>query len=211
MNTRISRSLAFSALLFVLAISVQPAQAQLGVAAGLNFENTSDIKIGSSSQTVDNSTGYHFGVFFDMGAGPLAIRPGVFYRKVENIKFPDFTSGGAQDAFDLSMIDVPIDLRLRVPAPLVAPYVLAGPVFSFASSDNDEFKESLRDLTMSANIGAGVELKVPMLGLRVMPEIRYNIALSSYVEDFNFLGSEVNVAEDGDKMNAVMLRLNVAF
>jgi len=37
--------------------------AQIGVGAGLNFNDLDDIEAGSVDATFDNATGYHFGVF----------------------------------------------------------------------------------------------------------------------------------------------------
>jgi len=63
-------------LILVLMVCSAPREshAQLGVAAGLNFDRLSDIDAGSRSATFDNATGYHVGVFYDLGLGPPGVR-----------------------------------------------------------------------------------------------------------------------------------------
>lgn len=190
-------------------LAARPAQAQFGVAAGLNFDSFGDIDLGSAEASVENATGYHIGVFYDLAAGPLAIRPGLFYRVIQDIEYELSTGNLPDNVFDLNMIEVPIDVRFRMPAPLIAPYVLAGPVFAFASSEDDDFDESLEDLTISANIGVGVELGI--LGVRLFPELRYSFGITPIVNDFDFLGSSVTPDDESQRLNVLMLRLGVAF
>jgi len=190
----------------------QEAHAQFGVAAGLNFENPGDVNIADGVEgTFGNSTGFHVGVFYDFAVGPLAIRPGVFYRDAGNI---DYSQEGGADVdlpndFDLSLIEVPIDLRFRMATPVVKPYLLAGPVFSFPSSDDDVFDESLESIYVSGSIGAGLEVAVPVVGIRLFPEIRYAFGLNSFIkDDAEIFGVNVD-AEDTSKLNAFMIRLGV--
>lgn len=183
--------------------------AQVGIAAGLNFEELGDIKATDRRATVDNSTGYHVGIFFDLGAGPVSLRPGVFYRDLGEIVVSD---GAQTSSFNLSMVEVPVDLRLQVlPSPVVAPYLFAGPVVSFASSPDDNFNDAVRNLLLSANAGGG--LNISLGSITLSPEIRFGFSVSRWLEEGRTItvgGAEI-VSEEVSRENAVMLRLGVSF
>ncbi len=200
-----TRSLVLVVCLLVGALAAQPAQAQLGVGVGLNFENLDDFETGSADATYENSTGYHVGVFYDLAVGPLALRPGIFYRETGS-----YVVEG--QAFDLSLIEIPIDVRFRLFAlPFVKPYLLAAPVISLPQGDED-FGDGLEDMALTANVGLGVELSPPGLGFTFMPELRYAFGLSSYFSDEEFdLGPVTVNPEDRPTSTAFMLRLNVGF
>ena len=81
------RRITYSALLTILLFGIgsPPAQAQLGVSAGLNFDSAGDIETTTNTnenETLDNATGYHIGVVYDLGLGPVNLRPGLLYRNV---------------------------------------------------------------------------------------------------------------------------------
>ena len=85
---RITYSALFAILLF--GIGSPPVQAQLGVSAGLNFDSAGDIETTantSENETLDNATGYHIGVVYDLGLGPINLRPGLLYRNVGSYDF----------------------------------------------------------------------------------------------------------------------------
>ena len=196
-------------LLLALAMAfAAPAHAQIGIAGGLNFNQLDDISATSADANFENSTGYHIGVFYDLAAGPIAIRPGVFYREVGRYRFSDLPAG--TEEIDLSAIEVPIDVRWRVlPLPLVKPYLLAGPVITFPQSSSDF--EGTESVNLNADIGVGVEITLPGIGFTLMPELRYGIATSSFLED-NFEVGDIEVdPQDDPRLNSVMLRLNVKF
>lgn len=181
------------------------ASAQLGIGAGLNFNNLDDIDAGSSSATLDQSTGYHFGVSMSLGSGPLTLRPGVFYHRIGSY---DFTGG---EELDLSAVEVPIDVRLTVvPLPLADVYILAGPVATFPRSG--DFDEAVRDVSLTADVGAGVEIGVPGAGISLVPELRYSLGVTDYLsEDFQVGSVNVSPVDDERRVSKLMLRLNVMF
>ncbi|MDX1566849.1 MAG: hypothetical protein R3223_03550, partial [Longimicrobiales bacterium] len=114
--------------------AVGPVQAQgFSIMGGLNFSNQDDINTGSASVTFENSTGYHVGLSYELGLGPLGIRPGVLYEKLGTFEFSTAT-----EPLDLSAVKVPVDLRLTVlPTPAISPYLVAGPVFSFPQGEGE--------------------------------------------------------------------------
>lgn len=193
-----------SVFLFFLVASAPIAHAQLGVAAGLNFDRLGDISTQSGSTAFDNATGYHFGVFFDLGAAPISVRPGIFIRRAGDL---EWELGGVSQTFDLTLIEIPVDVRVPLlAAPLVTPYLLAGPVVSIPRLGDDEVFENL---LLSGSIGVGVAIRVPVAGLRLYPELRYAFALSHYIKDTVTVAGVQFDVEEQSRLNAFMLRLGV--
>ncbi len=202
----LARHILSAFLLMALMSFANTAQAQLGVAAGLNFEDLSDIS-GDREATFDNANGYHVGVFYDLGAGPIALRVGAFFRDVGDV---ELTLDGVEDAFDLRMVDVPVDLRFNLTAtPIISPYVMVGPVLSFPSSGNDEYDNVLADVSVSGNVGVG--LAISLGSLRLYPELRYAIGVSRFMKDNFSIGSVAFEADEMQRQNSVMLRLGIGF
>lgn len=196
--------------LFLFAYSNTPARAQIGFAAGLNYESLSDLETSNAKATFDNASGYHAGIFYDLSIGTVGIRLGAFYRDLGEFEGEGLSVEGLEGEFrkiDLAMIDFPVDIRLNLSTtPLIQPYVLVGPVFSLPSSGDNVFDRSLESLLVSGTIGAGIALTIG--GLRLFPELRYAIGIS------RLLKNEVEVAgfqleTDVQRVNSVMLRLGV--
>ncbi len=185
--------------------STQASRAQVGFAAGLNFDSISDVRLGSADATFDNATGYHLGVFYDLGFGPAAFRLGLFYRDAGTLTA---SVPGLRPDFDLSLVEIPVDVRFNLTAtPVIRPYFSVGPVFSFPSSGNSGFDRNLEKMTASINVGLG--LSMHLLGVNLFPEARYNVGISSILKDELTIGG-INVrASDTQRLNTVMLRLGV--
>lgn len=195
-------STVFAVALFGL--TAVPVQAQLGVAAGLNFESLNDIETTTDDNaTVENATGYHLGLVYDLGLGPVNLRPGLYYRKIGTYDFPDSKS-------DVTAWEVPVDLRLTVlPVPLLNPYVLGGAKATFPQGEN-EFDDELEDVSYMFNVGAGANISLPGLGATLQPELRYEFGATDYVEDeFEIGGTTFRPSER--KFSAFALRLHVLF
>lgn len=198
----------------VLAVggTASPAHAQLGVAAGLNFESANDIETGSNDNaTLDNSTGYHIGVVYQLGSGPISLRPGLMYRRVGSYNFSSSALPGGENQYDISAWEVPVDLRLTVlPAPLVSPYVLGGAQATFPRGEA-EFDNALQDVSYSFNVGAGVEISIPSSSLVLQPEFRYEIGATSFVQDEFTLGGTDFSPQESPQFSAIGLRLHLLF
>ncbi len=194
-------------ILVTLVLTPATASAQFGVAVGANFDSLSDIT-GEREATFDNASGFHVGVFYDLPLGGLALRPGLFYMNVGT--FDVESVGSAVRDVDLSLIEVPVDLRLRMMTPLIKPYASAGPVLRFASSSDDDFSESLTNFSVAANVALGLEIGAPGAQIRLFPELRYSFGITRMTEDIEFLGATFT-AEKELRLNSFMLRLGVAF
>lgn len=198
------------AILF-LAFSAAPAQAQFGVSAGLNFDSISDIQNTGSTQDIEqNSTGYHIGVVYDLGLGPVSLRPGLFYRKIGSYDFSDVPDADVND-LDVSAFEVPVDLRVTViPTPLVSPYVVGGPNAFLPQSSEDDFDDDFEDISFTFNIGVGADVSVPGVGMTLQPELRYEFGASDYISD-DFEVGGTNFSPSDRKLSAFAVRLNVLF
>lgn len=193
--------------LTLLAGGAAPAGAQgLGIAAGANFADRHDIDVGNARATFDKSTGYHVGIELEAAAGPLAIRPGVFYQRLGTYDFP---SG---ESFDLSAVEVPVDVRLTVLSlPVLRPYLVAGPVITFPSA-NGAFGDAVKSASLTADLGAGVAIALPGSGFVLMPELRYSAGVTDYLKDsFQIGGTTVTPSTDSRRLAKVMLRLHLFF
>lgn len=122
------------------------AQLSLGLKGGLNFASA-DV----TGFDVDNKTGYHFGAYAVVKAGPIGIQPEAYFS-VQNL------SSSVGDV-DLSYIQVPLLLRLGF---LKVLYFNAGPQFGFNIKAKDfngnDFKEDLKGMDTSIALGAGLDL-----------------------------------------------------
>lgn len=186
-----------------------PAQAQFGVAAGLNFESAGDIDTNTQQNaTLENSTGYHVGLVYDLGLGPLNIRPGVFYRKLGQSY--DLPSSFEEANADVAAWEVPVDLRFTVfSTPLISPYILAGPKASFLRSDFQEIDDELDEVSYSIAVGIGTDISLGS-ALTLQPELRYDYGATDYIDESFEVGG-VEFTQEDPTLSAFALRLNVIF
>lgn len=197
------------ALLLVAAFTVGTTHAQgLGISAGGNFDNLSDIE-GDAQASFDNAASYHVGLFYDLTFGAIALRPGVIYVDVGAFDADgDFAS--EVDKLDIRLIEVPVDARVRLgTAPQFKPYALAGPVLRFNASNDDFTKDNIKDVSVGAGVGVGLELTVPGVGLTLYPEFRYQFGLSDFWDD-DIEAANTTFSPSDSQLSTYMLRLGVA-
>ncbi len=193
-------------ILAILILTPTQAQGQLGIAAGLNYDELSDIS-GNREAAFDNASGYHVGVFYDLSLATVGLRVGAFYRDAGDV---DVSISDVDDTFALTSWDFPVDIRFNLSAtPVIRPYVMVGPVFSFPSSGADEYDGALEDVSISGNIGAGLELSLG--SIRLYPEFRYSIGVSRFMKDKFSIGGVEFDADEIQRQNSVMLRLGIGF
>lgn len=158
------------------------AQLTVGLKGGLNF-NSADVS--DTGINPDNKTGYHFGAYAVIKAGPIGIQPEAYFSAQ--------SLGTSGDDIDLSYIQVPLLLRLGI---LKVLYLNAGPQFGFntkAKIGDQDLKDEIKGMDTSIALGAGLDL--PM-GLGA--QVRWVKALS-------------NAAEDGGDWKNSMVQLSVTF
>lgn len=182
--------------LLALAFAVAPlAQAQVlpsfGLTGGLNFGSLSD----AAGAKLDQSTGYHVGVFGDVNLLALGARVALLYVKAGDI-------GIGPDDLSVTFIAVPVDLKYQFPSPLVKPYALLGPEFRFATGDLSD--ADARSLNLAINAGLGAELSA-LIGPKVFAELRYALDVTGFAGD-TFSGVPT---DDSFKVSAFFLRLGI--
>lgn len=187
------RSLRLALLALTFALTAPLAHAQLlpsfGVTGGLNFGSLSD----AAGLDLDQSTGYHIGVFGDFGLGPIGARASVLYVRVGDIELPVLNNP------DVSFIAVPVDLQYRFASPLLKPYALLGPEARFAMGDLADL--DAESIALALNLGVGAELSA-LIGPKVFAELRYAFDITGFAPgDFD--------GNDDFKVNAFFLRVGV--
>jgi len=184
-------------LTLLLALAAPLAQAQiipnldLGIAGGVNFASLSD----AGSFDLDNSTGYHIGLYADVGIPLVAFRTGVYYVSAGDI--PSAVSVGDPDE-SVNFVAVPVDFQIKTPTPLVQAYALVGPEFRFPVDGLDTFDTN--SMQLAGNVGLGVRGGVPLIGPSGFLELRYG-------RDFS--GIRDTDSEDDVKVNLVQLRVGL--
>lgn len=213
---RIQRTL-FSLLTALLVVGTAvPVHAQgFGVAGGLNFESAGDIKTQSSNATLENSTGYHVGLVYELGLGPVNVRPGFFYRKVGEFDLSQVDNDLQDPRYTVTAWEVPVDLRVPVFAsPLLTPYVLGGPKFTIPRGE-DEFDDVVEDLSYTLNVGVGAQISFPGSSFRLQPELLYEFGATGFIdEDKSIEIGDQNATfspSESPKFSTFALRLNVFF
>lgn len=196
MRTRFALAAATAALALAPA-----AHAQLGVAVGANFDRVSDIQ-GNTNATFNNASGYHVGVTLNLGLGPIAVRPGVFYTDVGSLESED---GISTRDLDFDLIEAPVDVIFKIPSPVIKPYVLGGPVFRFAQNGDDDGNIEYEDFTVAG--AAGIGLEVNTLVFRPYLEARYQFGLQRIANDIG----GIPTGDSDAKLNSFMLRLGLTF
>ena len=185
--------LALLALAFALTAPFAHAQLipSFGVTGGLNFGSLSD----AGTADLDQSTGYHIGVFGDFGFGPLAARASVLYVQAGDIE-------GLGDDTSIAFVAVPLDFQYRLPAPVLKPYALVGPEARFPVGDLAD--ADARSVNLAINVGVGAQLAA-LIGPKAFAELRYAFDVTGFADD-EFFGIPT---DDSFKVNVFFLRVGV--
>ena len=148
-------------ILFLLISSVLYAQPNfdIGLKAGINV---SKISFNVNDYTSESITKAHFGAFGRVGWGRIFVQPEVYF----SAKGGDLSSNvfSTATAFDYSTVDVPMLLGFKIiKGGMVDLHVLAGPLFSFITSNSidgsDEFTEEyFGDNYVGIQYGLGVDV-----------------------------------------------------
>jgi hypothetical protein len=177
------RSILILTFLLALAPAAHAQIPSFGAAVGVNFASLGD----AGAVDLDNATGFHAGIFADLGLGGVSVRPGLFYVRAGRLLSSDE---------NVDWIAIPVDVRLSLGTPLVKPYALVGPEARVPLSE--VFVDGNRSFALAANVGVGVEV-----GGFLLPsgfaEVRYGLDLSGIRDDPDVDGSV--------KVNVVMLRI----
>jgi hypothetical protein len=188
----------------------QTASAQLGVAAGFNFEQLNDIELAQGQAAFDNRTGWHIAAWLDLPVGStLALRPGVRYMDAGSLyRGLNENDGTFEDDFSVFFLEIPLDVRFRFGSSgALVPYIVGGPVLRFPLASDDQLNDDLRTVSIAGGLGVGVEL--PLGGLRLYPELAYTFDVSGFAEGDFHIGGRRFVTDDTQFLNGVMLRVGI--
>ena len=188
-------------------VSVFPpsVEAQMGILAGYNRDSLEEFLPESGFDLSDLTDGYHVGVFLNFNLATFAVRPALVYHRLPKLAA---SAGEERVEFDINLLEIPLDIRIRLPLPGVQPYVLAGPVLTFPSSTFSGVDDLLTARPIRAEVGAGVELD---LGFRLWPEVRYGLGISSLMESEVPVGSSVLRGEGKPRHDTLTFRLGISF
>lgn len=181
------------------------AEAQIGILAGYNRDTLAEFLPENGFDLTELTDGYHVGVFLNFNLATFSIRPAVVYHRMPELVA---MAGDEQVRFDIDLVEIPLDFRLRLPLPAVQPYVLGGPVLTFPSSTFSGVDDLLTARPVRAEFGVGVELD---LGLRLWPEVRYGFGLGSLMGSDVAVGSRVLRGDGEPRHNTLTLRLGISF
>lgn len=177
------------------ALTTASAQAQgisLGVAGGANFGSVSDAR----TFDLENSTGYHVGIYADVSVLAAAVRTGVYYLRAGDLE----TTSGAPVA-SADFVSVPVDFQLRTPTPAVQAYLLIGPEVRFAIDTQDDLPSiDRKSPNVAGNVGIGARFASPLGGTSGFVELRYARDLTGFAEEAGL------VTDNEYKLDLFMLR-----
>ncbi|PAP78366.1 outer membrane beta-barrel protein [Rubrivirga marina] len=191
----------FLPLALLLALAAPASQAQiipsldLGVAGGVNFASISD----ATDFDLDSSTGYHIGLYADVGVLFASARTGVYYVRAADIR-DDISNPDPNTDTSFDYVAVPIDFQIKTPTPIFQAYALIGPEFRFPVDGLDTFETE--NVQYAGNVGLGVRGGLPLIGPSGYLELRYG-------RDFSGLRSDTGTSDDDVKVHLVMIRLGV--
>ena len=160
-------------LLFFVGILAVNSSAQLGIRGGLSFTNVSIDT--DDNFDADGVTGFHFGVFADIGlADAFALRPGLVYNtkgfKIESVE----TS--------LNYFDVPLNVALRFGSGPGKFVIEGGPYFGLfidGDADGNELEGGEDIETTELGLNGGIAWETNHFGVG----INYKKALSDVLPD----------------------------
>lgn len=181
------------------------AEAQIGILAGYNRDTLAEFLPENGFDLTELTDGYHVGVFLNFNLATFSIRPAVVYHRMPELVA---MAGEERVRFDIDLVEVPLDFRIRLPLPAVQPYVLGGPVLTFPSSTFSGVDDLLTARPVRAEFGVGVELD---LGFRLWPEVRYGFGLGSLMGSDVAVGSRVLQGEGEPRHDSLTLRLGISF
>lgn len=179
----------------------------LGIGAGMNFASLGDVTADGVRASFEHATGWHVHLWLDLPLGPVAVRPGIRFmdmgRLVEDATIADPATAISDD--NARLLEVPVDVRLRIGLPAVTPYAMLGPVLRFnaGSDDADRFR------SFSLAGGAGVGLELSLIGLTLFPELKYTFGITQFTERSYELGGVTITPDEDQRLNAVMLSVGI--
>jgi len=176
------------AALCVIAVLPQNLSAGIGFKGGLSLSRLVIDPAESFPFSIKDLNGPVGGIFFGAGLGPLAFQTEILYARMG-------MKGQATDAqlqYRMDYIQVPLTLKVRVPAGPVRPVVIAGGYGSYllkakgvlvtpTGTESADLGDEFKKFDYGVLGGVGLEFKLP--GILLTIEGRYNFGLADIVKE----------------------------
>ena len=163
----------------------QPARAgiQFGLKAGGNMARPTGIDAQDPTATLKNKVGFNAGVFLAFNVGKVVT---VQWEVLYTMKGAQYVAldDSYTDKLYADYIEVPLLLKLKLPLPIVQPFVFAGPSVGFklkeklqSNGENVPLDQALlKNNDYGAVFGAGLDL-----GRNFMVDVRYSLGMQKVI------------------------------
>ncbi|MBN2265143.1 MAG: PorT family protein [Candidatus Aminicenantes bacterium] len=181
---RLTTALAIAIFAGLLALP-QPAAAdvQFGIKAGGNMAKPTGLDAQDPLATLKNKVGFNGGIFLCFNFGRVV---SLQWEALYTMKGATYVAldDSFTDKLYADYIEVPLLLKLKIPTPIVQPFVFAGPTVGFKlqeklESNGEEIpltENLLKNNDYGAIFGGGVNL-----GRNFMVDVRYSLGLQKVI------------------------------
>jgi hypothetical protein len=163
----------------------QPAAAgvQFGIKAGGNMARPTGIDAQDPTATLKNKVGFNGGLFLALNFGRVVT---IQWEVLYTMKGATYVAldDSYTDKLYADYIEVPLLLKLRLPTPIIQPFVFAGPTVGFKLQEKLESngqevplgEKLLKNNDYGAIFGAGLNL-----GRNFMVDVRYSLGMQKVI------------------------------
>lgn len=163
----------------------QPARAdvQFGIKAGGNMARPTGLDAQDPLATLKNKIGFNGGLFLAFNFGRVVT---IQWEVLYTMKGATYVAldDSYTDKLYADYIEVPLLLKLRIPTPIIQPFVFAGPTVGFKlqekfETDGEEVpltQNLLKNNDYGAIFGAGLNL-----GRNFMVDVRYSLGMQKVI------------------------------
>ena len=184
-----------------------PAAQRFGLTFGLNYQELSDISLNDLNTRFNSKEGWHVGAWFEFSLGPIAIRPGLRYMEAGKLfEGISETFPATRDQFEVSLVEAHLLFRYGINAPVIGPYVFAGPVMRFPSFTDKVIGNDLAPMSVAAEAGLGVQITIG--SVRLYPEVAYTFGFTNFIEDEIVIDFVTLTPNGSQRLNSAMLRIS---
>jgi hypothetical protein len=169
------------------------ADVQFGIKAGGNMAKITGADTHDTEGVLKNRIGFVGGIFLAFNFGKVVtIQTEVLYTmKGASFEYTDVDETIIEKLY-CDYIEIPLLLKIKIPLPVIQPFVFAGPSVGFKLSEKHELAGvPLEDVLFKNNdygaiFGAGLNL-----GRNLMLDVRYSMGLQKLLDDPDF--SELDI------------------
>ena len=167
-----------------LMVLPQPAAAgvQFGIKVGGNMAKPTGADVQKPLETIKSRVGFTGGIFLAFNLGKVVA---IQWEALYTMKGATFVAldDSYTDKLYGDYIEIPLLLKIKIPLPVIQPFVFAGPSVGFKLSEKAELDGVPVDVALLKNndygaiFGAGVNL-----GRSFMLDVRYSLGLQKVID-----------------------------